>query len=246
MSGPGQRFDPSELRIPGEPEMPSAERADALVAARELERVTAEGICPTDGFEDRVMAAIASEPAPRLVMRPGSAVRGGVAGAFLIAVRDAWGVATGAGRPVAVRAQAMAFVLLVVVAAGTLTSAAAVGVGGLLNGDRDSAPTVEPETTLAPTPVGPTQPAVESTDGESAEPSETPEASESAEPSETPEATETSESADEPGSATPRSTKPRSTDEPEPTDEPGSSDEPGSGDDGGGSGERDDGSSAQG
>lgn len=219
MSGPGRRFDPSELRIPGEPEPPVTERADALLSARELESVTAEGIHPTEGFEDRVMAAIATEPAPRLVLRPGSAVRGGRAGSFLIAVRDAWAVATSGGRPVGVRAQALVFVLLVVVAAGTLTSAAVIGVGGLLNADRGSAPTIEPETTLTPTPVGPSQPSAEPTAGESAEPSETPGASDSAEPSETPEATDTSETGKTPATETQRETAaPRATETPEPTE----------------------------
>ena len=225
MSGPGRRFDPSELRIPGEPEMPVAERADALLAARELESVTAEGIRPTDGFEDRVMAVIATEPLPRLVVRPGSAVRGGRLGAVLVAVRDAWGVATTGGRPVAVRAQALAFVLLVVVATGTLTSAAAIGVGALLDPDRGASPSREPATTIAPTTVGPTQP----TEVESAEPSETPGETESAEPSETPEATDTTEPGQTPSAGTTHPTAtPRAgeTAEPTETSDPGETAEP--------------------
>ena len=76
MSGPIRRFDPSELSGGGEPEPSTAELADALAVARDLESLSAEpGVRPTAGFEDRVMAAIATEPAPRLVIRPGSAVR---------------------------------------------------------------------------------------------------------------------------------------------------------------------------
>jgi hypothetical protein len=199
----------------GEPEPSVTELADALLAARELEGVTTEGIHPTEGFGDRVMAAVALEPAPRLVVRPGSTVRGGRAGAFLIAVRDAWGVATTGGRPVAVRAQALAFILLVVVATGTLTSAAAIGVGGLLGPDRGSAPTFDPDSAVPTSPVGPTQ----ATDGESPEPSETPGELQSAEPSETPEATETPSPGKTPTTGTSRpAATPRATETSEPTE----------------------------
>ena len=57
------------------------------------------------------MAAIALEPAPRAVVSSGSAVRGAGIAAFLFAIRNAWRVATAGGRPFAVRAQALAFVL---------------------------------------------------------------------------------------------------------------------------------------
>ena len=79
MTGPMRRFDPAELREPGEPVPSQAEQADLLIAARELETAATatDAIRPTEGFEDRVMAAIALEPAPRVVIRPGSAVRGG-------------------------------------------------------------------------------------------------------------------------------------------------------------------------
>ena len=50
-------------------------------------------------------------------------------GAFFMTIRESWGVATTGGRPMAVRAQALAFVLLVVVATGTLTGVGAIGVG---------------------------------------------------------------------------------------------------------------------
>src|SRR4051794_12110120 len=132
MTGPMRRFDPAELREPGEPAPSQTEQANLLIAGRELEAATraTEAIRPTEGFEDRVMAAIALEPAPRVVIRPGSAVRGGRPAAFLLAIRDAWGIATTGGRPLAVRGQAFAFLLLVVIAAGTLTTAAGGGGGG--------------------------------------------------------------------------------------------------------------------
>jgi hypothetical protein len=249
MSGPGRRFDPSELRTSGEPggSQPSdVELAESLAVARELEALSiADGIRPTEGFEDRVMAAIATEPAPRLVILPSSAVRGGRAGVFLVAIRDAWGVATSGGRPMAVRAQALAFVLLVVVAAGALTTATAVTVGGFLQRNDSPAPSVEPAPSVAPTPSAPATQTTEPTPSESVEPSGSPEATETAEPTETPDAGET-----EKPNETPRSTKtPRPTDTPEPTETPDPSDTPeptGSDDHSGSGGGSDDGTGGSG
>src|SRR3954462_3481398 len=155
MTGPIRRFDPAELREPGEPAPSQAEQADLLIAARELEAAATatEAIRPTEGFEDRVMAAIALEPAPRVVIRPGSAVRGGRPAALLLSIRDAWGIATTGGRPLAVRGQAFAFLLLVVIAAGTLTTGAGVGVGALLRPNQSPVPSVQPGPTIAPTPI---------------------------------------------------------------------------------------------
>jgi hypothetical protein len=242
VSGPGRRFDPSELRTtgkPGDTQPSDAELAEALGVARELEALTvADGIRPTDGFEDRVMAAIATEPAPRLVVLPPGAVRGGRVGAFLVAIRDAWGVATSGGRPMAVRAQALAFVLLVVVAAGALTTATAVTVGGFLQRSESPSPSVQPAPSTAPTPSTPM--ATPTTDG-SGEPSETPDASETPEATETAEPTETNEAEKtaKPGE-TPRPARaPRPTETPEAEDTPeptGTDDHSGSDDGGGGSG----------
>lgn len=236
MSGPIRRFDPSELVTPGESGPPASEQADAMLAARDLEVLAANDLIrPTEGFEDRVMAAIATEPAPKLVVRPASAVRGGRLGAFLIAVRESWGVASTGGRPTAVRAQALAFVLLVVLAVGTMTTVAAVGVGSFLTnrgpGPTDAAPSFQPVATESP----------ESSEGPEA--SNSTEPSETAEPSETPEATETAEpgETEKPGE-TPRATRtPRPTRTPkpnqtaEPTETPEGSDDHGGGSSGGGS-----------
>ena len=181
MTGPMRGFDPAELRVPGEPVPTQAEQADLLIAARELESAASatQAIRPTEGFEDRVMAAIALEPAPRVVIRPGSAVRGGRPAAFLLAIRDAWGIATTGGRPWAIRGQALAFLLLVVVAAGSLTTAAGVGVGALLRTNQSPAPSVQPGPTVAPMPTGTPSPTMP--------PTATPEATETPEPTETPE-----------------------------------------------------------
>lgn len=246
MSGLGGRFDPSELRTPGsgpaEPGATDAELADALSIARELESLAAgDAVRPSVGFDDRVMAAIALEPAPRLVVRRASAGRGGPFGAFLVALGEAWRVASTGGRPTAVRAQALAFVLLVLLAGGALTMATAVGVGALLEGNGQASPPLRPVPTVGPT------------SSETAEPSESPEASDSPGPSESPEPTET---ADAPESSDPAATpkagetakpagtlrptrtpRPTETPDAEDTQKPGETPDPtGTDDHGGGSG----------
>jgi uncharacterized membrane protein YgcG len=233
MTGSGRRFDPAELRTsgaPGSAQPTDSELARALGIARDLEALAAtEGIAPTDGFEDRVMAAIAAEPAPRLVVRSSSR-RGGPLAAFAVAFRDALGVATGGGRPLAVRAQALTFVLLVVLGIGALTVVGAATVGGLLQGRPSPVPSVKPAPTVAPTPSPPASPAP-SPSAETPEPTETPE------PAETPEARQTARpgGTDDHGGAT---AAPGGTDDHGGNSGPGSSDDHGgnSGPGGGGSG----------
>jgi hypothetical protein len=242
MSGPTRRFDPSELVTPGEPGPPAAEQADAMLLARDLEGLAANDLIrPTDGFEDRVMAAIAAEPAPKLVVRPASAVRGGRLGAFLIAVRESWGVASTGGRPTAVRAQALAFVLLVVLAVGTMTTVAAVGVGSFLSnrglGPTDATPsnlpvaTETPESSEGPERSGSPEASESAEPSETAEPGETPEASEAAEPGETQKAGETPRA-----TRTPRPTRtPKPNETAEPSETPEASDDHGGASSGSGS-----------
>lgn len=218
MSGRGGRFDPSELHTPGsgiaEGGATDAELADALLIARELESMAAgEAVRPSDGFDDRVMAAIALEPAPRLLVRRGSTGRGGRLAAFLVAFGDAWRVATTGGRPTAVRVQALAFVLLVLLAAGALTTVTAVGVGAFLQRNGQATPSLTPGPTVGPTTL------------ETAEPSGSPEASDSPEPSESPEPTETAEAPGSGATETPKSgetarpaSTPRATRTPRPTE----------------------------
>lgn len=238
MSG-GPRFDPSEIRAPGEGDSSVAELAGALAAARELEALaTSDGIRPTDGFEDRVMRVIATQPPPRIAVRSGATVRGGRPAAFLLAVRDAWGIATTGGRPMAMRAQALAFVLLVFVAVGSLATAGAVTVGGLLGQHESPTPSLEPGPTVAPTPAGPADPTPTFSDDPSAspEPTETPGpgetadpggAGETAKPGATPRPTATPKAGE-----TPRPTQtPRPTGTPQPTEtpDPGHTPEPSDG-----------------
>jgi hypothetical protein len=236
----GGRFDPAELLVPGEPEPTPAEQADALATARDLEAMAVDtGVRPTDGFEDRVMAAIAGEPAPRLVVAPAT-VRGGAIGAFLLTVRRAWAVAMGGGRPIAIRAQALAFVLLVLLAAGALTGVTAVTVGALLapNGltiapDRSAIPTTPavPETSESPGPSETPAPSESPTPDATTSPTESLEAVETLEPTVTAGPPRTPKPGETPG---PTST-PRPTETPEGTDDHGGDGGlDGSGSDGGG------------
>lgn len=246
MTGPGRRFDPAELRGDGT-DVTDGELADALAMARELEALSArDQIAPTAGFEDRVMEAIAAEAPPRLVVWPAGRAR---PLAFIAAVGEAWRVATGGGRPFAVRAQAMAFVLLVVLATGSLASVAAIGAANLLSSPPGPTPTVVPAVDPSPTPTLPAEPTPVSPS-----PSPSPDTMSSAEPgatetddpgatdddgSETAEPTEDHETETAKPTATPKSTKtPRPTETPEADETPETDEEPDddTSDDHGGSG----------
>ena len=149
----GRRFDVSELQgpetpgdpaTPGDPPTSDSDLADVLAMARELEALASADLAvPSSGFDDLVMAAISAEPLPRLVARPSWAVRGAALGAGLLAFRQAWALAFSGGRPFAVRAQAVAVVAMVLLAAGLLTTATAVTVGNFMQG-RSPAPSVAP------------------------------------------------------------------------------------------------------
>jgi hypothetical protein len=205
-------FDLAEIREIEDDGTSTTDLADVLAVARDLEALAAVGTAPpTVDFADRVMGAVALEPAPKLVVRPGATVRGGRFGAFLIAVRDSWAVAMSGGRPLAVRAQALAFVLLVVLAAGALTGVTAVTVGGFLSAgpgptpSTDVLPTVEPTPsttpTPSPTPTGePTDSAEPEDSGEreTAEPSRPREPIATAKPELTPRPTRTPEGTEKP------------------------------------------------
>ncbi len=166
-------FRPNE--IAGADQLPNdAELATAWSMARELEASRPpETIGPSAPFVDRVMAAVALEPAPRragflaeLRARPGLA-------GFAASVREAWTVASGGpGRPAGARGLALAYVLAVAVIGASLTGVGvygAAGALGLLDGDRSPTPAVA---TPSPSP------------SPSPEPSRTPDVSTSPEPSE--------------------------------------------------------------
>jgi hypothetical protein len=187
-------FRPSELDG-SEQRAGDADLAGAYAIARELEAsLPIESIGPSVDFTDRVMAAVAREPAPRAagflaVLRD----RPGLAG-LVASVREAWAVvAGGPGRPVRARGLALAYVLAVLVIGTSLTGVAtygAAGALGLLDGDASPTPTVlesiEPSTTPAespsPTPTPAATPTPMPTPTESVEPGGSVEPSESVEP----------------------------------------------------------------
>lgn len=241
MSGPGRRFDPAELAGATHAEPTDAEAAELLAVARELEDLArSEQIGTSVGFEDRVMAAVALAP------RPGrrTAGFGGLAGLFHrigLAWRDLWG----AGRPLIVRTQALALLLVVALAAGSLGAVATVGVAGLLTPDVSPPPTVPvpspslvPSASVAPSPSPMPSPSSQPPTSPSPSPSPDPTPSETAEATESAEGTETAEPTgtddDGGGSETARPTETSEpTDTAEPTDD---SSGPGSGGDDGGGG----------
>src|SRR5687768_14915123 len=146
MSDLGRRFDPAELDDEGR-RPTDADSAGLLATARDLEAFArAETTMPTTDFEDRVMAAIAKEPPPR----PRATGRGLIG--LLVAVRDAWRIAWSGGRPLAVRAQAFALLLVAALAVGSVGSLATVGVARLLAPDATPAPTVPPVPSQSPSP----------------------------------------------------------------------------------------------
>jgi len=179
-------FRPDELDGPGE-RLPQGDRAAALTTARELMgALPVGGVQPTAEFVDRVMAALAAEPAPRaggFLAAPRS--RPGLPG-LLLSVRQAWTVATGGpGRPIGARGAALAYVLAVALVGVSLTGAAALGTAGVLrlldpNGTTNPS-LVEPSPSPEPT-LGLVQPPSPVEASESPEPSESAEASESPEP----------------------------------------------------------------
>ena len=194
-----------------------SELAEAYAAARQLERaMPADPMTRSGDFVDRVMAAVAMEPAPR-------------AGGFLGAFTAHPGPAT-----FRIRATALVYVLAMLVAAVSLTGVAAIGTAGALGWfQRDGSQ--EPSglvTSPEPSP------------SDEIRPSGSPEPSESAEPSESVEPSESSGPGDslEPGES-PRPTSsraPSASPFPGASDDNGESPSPSSSDDSGGSGTQSD------
>lgn len=225
-------FQPSELDGADESSGPIG---GLLATARELERLDGGAIRPSDGFTDRVLAAIGAEPLPRPTAVAGLAARQGRLWAMLAALRDTWHVAWSGGRPFAVRAQAMAFVLILVAAMGSVGGLATVGaINALFPPDHASPSPTLPSPTL-PTPTLPaeTRPSPEPTETAPATgPSATPEPSDSAEPTETDKPGETAK----PGETPDHTSRPGHTETPEPSETPEASDDGGGGGGGGGGG----------
>lgn len=227
-------FHPGELAGAEGGDPTTTELAEALATAREIEaQLGATDVHPSAGFVDRVMGAVATEARPQPAIAAGMAVRRGRLGAAAAALADSWRVAFTGGRPLAVRAQAAAFVLVVILALGSIGGFAAVGAVRLLQPAPTTAapasgllPTATP--TPTPTPSGPSGPAAPTSTTEP-DGSETPGATEEPTGTEDPTAT--------PGSTRRETPEPRETREPRETPEPTETPEPGDGSGGSGSGD---------
>ena len=159
--------------------------ADAMAAARRLEATLDDAtVRPSPGFADRLMAALADEPAPATAGFLVPIRRRGLLAGFGESVRQAW-VSLGAGRPALARSAALAYVLVVAIAGASIAGAATLGAAGALDilgpGPTDSPQPTAPEPTLGPPEptVAPSLPPTEapSVNEPSPTPSETPEES---------------------------------------------------------------------
>lgn len=159
----GGSTDPRPFR-PDELEGADGLRPEELGAeariARDLEALAARsGAAPAPDFVDRVMVAVAKEPAPAPVRAAGIALRRGALIAFLASLRDAFDVALRPGFPMAVRAQAVALVLVVggLAAGSGLAAAGAVGLFGGNQGVASPGPTDAAPSQPAPSAPPPSQ-----------------------------------------------------------------------------------------
>jgi len=221
-------FRPSELDA-ADQRIGDADLAGALAMARELEASLPGDLPgPSTAFGDRVMAAIALEPAPRPAgFLAALRARPGLAG-LTASVREAWAVmAGGPGRPMRARGLALAYVFAILVIGTSLTGVAAYGAAGalgLLDDDASPAPTVQETVAPSPTPAPIETPAVtpSPTPTESTEPTEPTESGE-------PDGSSEPQESDDHGGATPGATPDASPDESD--DGGGSSPTPSQGDD---------------
>ena len=197
-------FHPSELSGADGGEPTSAELGEALRAARTLEIPARRPGRPSVGRVRRSRhGGVAAEPRPQPAIAAGLAMRRGRLRSMTAALADSWRVAFSGGRPVAVRAQAAAFVLVAILALGSLGGLAAVGAVRLLAPAPSPAPllpTIRPAASTAPTaqptPTAglPTPSAGPTEDGQPAgspEPSGTDDSGKTPEPTKTPRPTRT-------------------------------------------------------
>ncbi len=172
--------------------------------ARELEALAAETqVKPAAGFADRVMSSVAREPLPQPARAFGAALVARRLGAALASVGDAWRVAISGPAPFAVRAQALALVLVVAIGSLAVAGGATVGAIDLFNATQAPHPSpTEPEPSqleASPSPSPSPSPSV-TTPEVSSEPGPTQDAAE------TPEATDNAGATQQPETATPRPT----------------------------------------
>jgi hypothetical protein len=211
------RFTPEEL---AGVEADASEMAGATALARELEMLAAESSAnPSAGFAARVSAAIAAEPMPAPAVAARDAIEHRNPGGFFAALRDARRVAFGAGRPLVMRGQAFALLLIVLLGALSATGVAAAGAIQIFAPapahTQHATPTASPSPSLSGTPLpgathrpgesaGPTEPGRSNDGGGSSggpgdsakptdtlKPGETPRPTDTLKPGETPKASET-------------------------------------------------------
>jgi len=167
VTAPIDRIRPADLETEGE--RLDHEVATAYAVARQLESelLPTEAVTPMPGFAERVMAAVAREPRPRPAAFLAPLRRRSLAG-VRESVATAWRIALGAAMPVQARATALAYVLAVLLVAGSATTIAAYGAAGAL-GWLGTAPAVSPGPSGPDATPAPTNPLAEP--GESTEPS---------------------------------------------------------------------------
>ena len=182
MTGPGRRFDLAELS--NDPAAPTeAEIVAATAIARDLEAIAERDDAPTVGLSDKVMTAIAAEPTPKPTRVFGAALRARRFGTAFAAVGDAWRVAFGGGRPFAVRGQALALVIVVLIGVVGLGGGATVGAARLLNPDVVPSPSPSPSVPApSPSPTPSLEPSPSPTPTPSPSPTDTAKPTETAEP----------------------------------------------------------------
>ncbi|MEA2548885.1 MAG: hypothetical protein QOE42_1483 [Chloroflexota bacterium] len=187
---------------------PSDEERIAADLARELGAMTMSIVSafkPSEGFTDRVMKAIADEPLPQPVRAFGLALVGGHLRAAASAVGDAWRTITSAPAPMAVRAQALALVLAVLIGSLAVAAGATVGAIRVFGGTPPTpGPSVPPRSLVISSPSP--SPAPDPTPSEGPVESSTPEPSDSPEPSATPDSQQTERPTLRPRTATPTAT----------------------------------------
>ena len=210
-------FHPNELTGADAVQPTTAELAESLAMARELEsRLAAADVHPSSAFADRVMAAVVAQPRPQPALAAAVAFRRGRMGEMLAALADNWRVTFSGHHPLAVRAQAMAFVLIAILAVGSLGGVAAIGAVRLLGpAPSQPVPASQQAPVSRPTPSpdrGPT----------TSDPTKTPEPTDTAEPTETAEPTGTKDPQKTPGAT--EAPEPSGTAEPNEADEPGPTD----------------------
>jgi hypothetical protein len=134
MSERREPFDRSELQDDSIDPVPhGGDEAAWLAMARELETIAGERPpLPGSAFTATVMDAISREANPAPAHEARVALSRADARGFVRALRDAGRVAFGLGRPMFVRAQALALVLAVALVAATIGSVGAVGAANLL------------------------------------------------------------------------------------------------------------------